>query len=183
VYCNWCSKTELVSEINNHQSEWEVKNNRQPENYLPICLPAYLFTYLPTCLPTYLPTYLPACLPIYLPTCLPAYLPTHPPACLPTYSPMEPIPPLEAAGHSAFQELLNILQNPKVLYHVYKSPLMIALQNQMNPGAYTNSFHFSKISLNITVPQQKIYLENTYGMLQRKVSKLCACLLQPAKHH
>ena len=69
-------------------------------------------------------------------------------SCLLTYS-MEQSPSWEANQFSACQKIPRILWNPKIHYHVYKSPIPIL--SQINP-VHAPTSHFLKIHLNIIHP-------------------------------
>jgi hypothetical protein len=56
----------------------------------------------------------------------------------------------QAAICAATQELPNILWNPKVHYHVHKSPPPVSILSQINL-VHTISSHLSKIDLNIVM--------------------------------
>jgi hypothetical protein len=57
----------------------------------------------------------------------------------------------EAANCAPTQELPSILWNPKVHYHVHKSPLLVPILSHINP-IHTTSFSLYKIHFNIIRP-------------------------------
>ena len=76
----------------------------------------------------------------------PCYLLTY----LLTYS-MQQSPSWEANQFSASQEILRILWNPKVHYHIHKSTPPVLILSQINP-VHTPTSHFLKIHFNIILP-------------------------------
>jgi len=64
---------------------------------------------------------------------------------------MEQSPSWEANSHSASQEIPCLLWNPKIDYHVQKSPILTPILSQMNPF-HTFPPYFPKIYANIILP-------------------------------
>jgi hypothetical protein len=69
---------------------------------------------------------------------------------------MELSPSWEAASCSVTQEFLNTLRNPKVNYHVHKSPLPVPILSQINP-AHTAPSYLSKIRFNIILAPSDLF--------------------------
>jgi len=67
-----------------------------------------------------------------------------------TYS-MEQSPSCEANWFSASQEILRILWNPKVQYHIYKCLPPVPILSQLDSEHIPTS-HFLKIHFNIILP-------------------------------
>jgi hypothetical protein len=63
---------------------------------------------------------------------------------LPLTNFMELSPSWRAASCAAIQELPSILQNPKVQYHVHKSPPLVPILSQIKPS-YLSKIHFNII--------------------------------------
>jgi hypothetical protein len=64
---------------------------------------------------------------------------------------MEQKPSWEANSHSASQEMVSILCNPKFHYHVHKAPPPVSILGQMNP-IHTLTIYLPKIHSNIVFP-------------------------------
>jgi hypothetical protein len=64
---------------------------------------------------------------------------------------MELSPSPEAANHAATEKYPNILWNPKVHYHVHKSPRLVPILRQINK-IHTFPSYPSKIHFNIVHP-------------------------------
>jgi hypothetical protein len=61
---------------------------------------------------------------------------------------MELSPSLEAASRAVTEEILSILVNSKVQYHIQNSPPLVPTQIQISP-VHTTPFYKSKIHFNV----------------------------------
>jgi hypothetical protein len=73
---------------------------------------------------------------------------------------MELSPSGGAANSAATQEFSSILWNPKVHYHVHKSPPVVPILREKNP-IHTIPSYLSKIHFNI-VPQYMSKIQNKF---------------------
>jgi hypothetical protein len=72
-----------------------------------------------------------------------------------THSLIELSPSRETANCAAPQKLPSILWNPKVHYHVHKSPPLVSILSQINP-VHTIPSYLSEIHFNIVHPPMSL---------------------------